>query len=270
MQQKKIAQAKSIEQVYNSAYWHLAQQDKTLHEMQMKLARKTENQVWIDTVLSELCAKKYIKSDIDFAIHFAEFSFNNSLGINAIKYKLNRRGIDERDIDTAISHVMHEHNIDLNTLASDRLNRSFSSLANTTKEKVYSQMTAKGFTTSEIEYAITCHPERKQLKTQLEVKAAKADIHHEICKLYRKGKGKLLIKNELRAKLISLDNFDSAIESLELDGEIDFYQSCRAEFEKKRFDISNYTGKSKAYAYLTRKGFDSDEIKEALNGDLES
>ncbi len=34
---------------------------------------------------------------------------------------------------------------------------------------------------------------------------------------------------------------------------------------KKRFDISKSADKSKAYAYLSRKGFASDEIKEALN-----
>jgi regulatory protein len=54
---------------------------------------------------------------------------------------------------------------------------------------------------------------------------------------------------------------------LTLSEDVDFYQSCKKELAKKRYDLSDYKGKSKAYAYLSRKGFGSDEIKEAMNPD---
>ncbi|WP_305810228.1 RecX family transcriptional regulator [Photobacterium kishitanii] len=34
--------------------------------------------------------------------------------------------------------------------------------------------------------------------------------------------------------------------------------------KKKRFDLSNFKDKSKAYAYLSSKGYSQDEIKEAM------
>jgi len=69
---------------------------------------------------------------------------------------------------------------------------------------------------------------------------------------------------ELRAKLIDVEHFDDAVYKLEASGDIDFYQSCHQVFSKKQFDVSNSADKSKAYAYLARKGFSSDEIKEAF------
>jgi len=97
------------------------------------------------------------------------------------------------------------------------------------------------------------------------VKAEKADLSKETMKLYRKGKGKRVILNELRRKLIDVEEFNNVVDQLELDGDIDFYQSCLDVLNKKRYDVSNSAGKSKAYAYLSGKGFDSDQIKEALN-----
>ena len=112
---------------------------------------------------------------------------------------------------------------------------------------------------------MSLHPEKDTLRTKLEVKAENADLNQEIMKLYRKGKGKRLILNELRSKLIDVEKFENEIYQLEEAGDIDFYQSCLDELNKKRYDINNRTEQSKAYAYLSRKGFDSDQIKEALN-----
>ena len=47
MQRPPLRQAKSIVNVFNSAYWHLSQQDFTVAEIRSKLARKTENIEWI-------------------------------------------------------------------------------------------------------------------------------------------------------------------------------------------------------------------------------
>jgi len=83
-------------------------------------------------------------------------------------------------------------------------------------------------------------------------------------KLYRKGKGKSLILRELRSRLIDVEYYEDIICELEECGDIDFYQSCNDILSKKQFDVSNSADKSKAYAYLSRKGFGSDEIKEAF------
>ena len=54
MQRPPLRQAKTIDNVFNSAYWHLGQQDFTINEIRTKLERKTDNQQWIDTVLARL------------------------------------------------------------------------------------------------------------------------------------------------------------------------------------------------------------------------
>jgi len=265
MLQKELRQAKAIENVYNSAYWHLAQKDYTLAEMRTKLERKTENQEWIETVLDDLVGKNYIKSDFDFAVRFAESAFHNEQGKSSITRKLRARGVGQKEVAEAIEQVMYDEGIDQFELAASRLSSTFQNFHNTTKEKVYSQFTTKGFSRAEIDHALALHPEKDTLRSKLEVKAEKADLSKETMKLYRKGKGKRVILNELRSKLIDVEGFDTLIDQLEEAGDIDFYQSCLDVLHKKRFDISSSMGKSKAYAYLSGKGFDSDQIKEALN-----
>ncbi|MDX2321239.1 MAG: RecX family transcriptional regulator [Moritella sp.] len=265
MLQKELRQAKSIDNVYNSAYWHLAQQDYTIAEIRTKLERKTENQDWIETVLADLIGKGYIKSDFDFAVRFAESAFNNEHGKSAITRKLRARGVGQKEVAEAIEQVMYDEDIDQFALAASRLSNSFQTFHSTTKEKVYSQFTTKGFSRAEIDHALAMHPAKDTLRSKLEVKAEKADLSKETMKLYRKGKGKRVILNELRRKLIDVEDFDNLIDQLEEAGDIDFYQSCLDVLHKKRLDISSSVGKSKAYAYLSGKGFDSDQIKEALN-----
>ncbi len=265
MHQKELRQAKSISNVYNSAYWHLGRQDYTIAEIRKKLERKTENSEWIETVLADLIDKGYIKNDFDFAVRFAESAFNNENGKTAIKQKLRLRGVAEKEVSEAIEQVMNDYNIDQAELVASRLKNSFQNFNSTTKEKLYSQLTTKGFSRAEIDNAIAIHPEKDTLRSKLEVKAEKADLSTEIMKLFRKGKGKSLILNELRARLIDVECFEDIICELEACGDIDFYQSCNDVLSKKRFDISKSSDKSKAYAYLSRRGFASDEIKEAFN-----
>ena len=265
MHQKQLRQAKSISNVYNSAYWHLTQQDYTIAEIRKKLERKTDNSEWIDTVLADLIDKGYIKNDFDFAVQFAESAFRNEHGKSAIIQKLRLRGLAEQEVSDAIEQVMNDGNIDLFELAASRLKNSFHNFNSTTKEKLYSQLTTKGFSRAEIDHAVATHPEKDTLRSKLAVKAEKADLSTEIMKLFRKGKGKSLILRELRAKLIDLEHFEDAVYKLEASGDIDFYQSCSDVLNKKKFDVSNSSDKSKAYAYLARKGFASDEIKEAFS-----
>ncbi|WP_163932618.1 RecX family transcriptional regulator [Paraferrimonas sp. SM1919] len=265
MHKPPLRQAKTIDNVFNSAFWHLSQQDFTVNEIRQKLERKTENQQWIDTVIKKLIDDGFLKSDLQFAIRFSESCFFNEMGAAAIKQKLKKRGLKEADIQQAIEQVAHEQNIDEDRLAVSRLNNSFQTFANTTKEKLYQQMTNKGFSRAQVDKALAQHPAKASLKTKLEVKAEKADLTKEIIKLYKKGKGKSVILQELKQRLIDVSEFNDKLYQLEANGEVDFFESCKQQLSKKKYDMNCHKGRAKAYAYLYRKGFSSDEINEAFN-----
>ncbi len=269
MQRTPLRQAKTIDNVFNSAYWHLGQQDFTINEIRTKLERKTENQEWIDIVLAKLIENGYLKNNFDFAVRYCELAFSNQLGSGAIKRKLQLRGITAAEIDTALEQVMDEQNVDAYAMATSRLLSKFEHFHGTNKEKVYSQMTTKGFSRAEIDHALSQHPERDTLRSKLAVKADKVDLTTEIIKLFNKGKGETLILQKLKQRLIDVTDFEETLYQLTLTEDVDFYQSCKNELAKKRYDLSDYKEKSKAYAYLSRKGFGSDEIKEAMNPDDE-
>ncbi len=267
MQRPPLRQAKTIDNVFNSAYWHLGQQDFTINEIRTKLERKTENQEWIDIVLAKLIENGYLKNNYDFAIRYCELAFSNELGTGAIRRKLQLRGVPATEIDTAIEQVMDEQKVDAFEMATSRLLSKYDNFYGTNREKVYAQMATKGFSRLEIDHALSQHPERETLRSKLAVKADKADLTTEIIKLFKKGKGETLILQELKQRLIDVSDFEDTLYQLMLTGDIDFYQSCKNELAKKRYDLSDYKEKSKAYAYLSRKGFGSDEIKEAMNPD---
>ncbi|QDO84800.1 RecX family transcriptional regulator [Shewanella psychropiezotolerans] len=267
MQRPPLRQAKTIDNVFNSAYWHLGQQDFTINEIRTKLERKTENQEWIETVLAKLIDNGYLKNDYDFTVRYCEMAFSNELGAGAIRRKLQRRGVSVTEIDTAIEQVMDEQKVDAFKMATSRLLSRFVNFHGTNREKVYAQMTTRGFSRVEIDHALSQHPQRETLRSKLAVKADKADLTTEIIKLFNKGKGETLILQELKQRLIDVSDFEDTLYQLTLTEDVDFYQSCKNELAKKRYDLSDYKGKSKAYAYLSRKGFGSDEIKEAMNPD---
>lgn len=265
MHRPPLKQAKTIDNVFNSAYWHLNQQDFTIGEIRTKLTRKTENIEWIETVLAHLIEHKYLKSDLEFAIRFCESAFSNDTGVGAIERKLKKRGIASIDIETALEQVIDEAEIDFNEMASNKLQSRFMSFDGISREKVYAQMNTRGFSRAQIDYALSQHPEQNSLRSKMAIKADKAELSTEIIKLYRKGKGQTLIRNELKQRLIDVSEFEETLYQLELAGDIDFYQSCKEQLAKKRYDLTDFKEKSKAYAYLSRKGFTSDEIKETLS-----
>ncbi|MCL1067186.1 RecX family transcriptional regulator [Shewanella olleyana] len=267
MQRQTLRQAKTIDNVFNSAYWHLSQQDFTISEIRTKLERKTDNQQWVDTVLAKLIENGYLKNNQDFAVRYCELAFHNEIGTGAIKRKLQQRGISITEIDNAIKQVMETQQVDTFEMAKSRLLNKFEHFQSTNKEKVYAQMTNKGFSRAEIDHALSVHPQRETLRSKLALKADKADLRTEIIKLYNKGKGEKVILQELKQRLIDVSEFEDTIYQLSLAEEVDFYQSCKEQLMKKRYDLSDYKDKSKAYAYLSRKGFGSDEIKQAMQLD---
>ena len=265
MQRPPLKQAKSITNVFNSAYWHLSQQDFTIAEIRIKLERKTDNIEWIEKVLAQLIDNRYLKNDLEFALHYCESAFNNEIGKTAIRRKLTMRGIAISEIETALEQVIEQGNINFNAMATNQLLSRYVTFDGVSKEKIYSQMTNRGFSRQEIDQALSQHPEHDSLLTKLEIKAEKADLTIEIMKLYRKGKGQTFILRELKQRLIDVTKFEETLYQLSLAGDIDFYRSCGDQLAKKNYDLSDYKEKSKAYAYLSRKGFISDEIKEAMS-----
>lgn len=265
MQRPQLRQAKSIENVFNSAYWHLSQQDFTIAEIRSKLARKTENTEWIEQVVAQLIERNYLKSDFEFAKLYCESAFSNEIGKTAVQHKLKVRGVSSVNIDGAIEQVVEQQNINFDEMASSRLLSRFETFDGISKEKVYAQMTTRGFTRPQIDLALSQHPAQHSLRSKMAIKAEKAELATEIMKLYRKGKGQMLILNELKQRLIDVSEFEQTLYQLELAGDIDFYQSCKEQLAKKSYDLSDYKEKSKAYAYLARKGFTGDEIKETMS-----
>jgi len=270
MQRPPLRQAKTIDNVFNSAYWHLSQQDFTIAEIRTKLERKTDNLEWIEKVLAQVIEHGYLKSDLEFTIRYCESAFSSEIGKAAIQRKLKMRGISSSDIETAIEQVIEQQDINFDDMASNRLLSRFITFDGISKEKVYAQMTTRGFTRPQIDQALSQHPEKDSLRSKMVIQAEKAELATEIFKLYRKGKGQTLILNELKQRLIDVSEFEETLYQLELAGDIDFYQSCKDQFAKKSYNLSDYKEKSKAYAYLSRKGFTSDEIKETMSPEQEN
>lgn len=261
--QRPVKPAKTIDNVYGSAFYHLEAKDRTIDELRKKLVAKTENQEWIDTVLNDLVERGYLKSDKNFAIDFVEMAFSGEKGSQFILSKLREKGINESIVNEAIAYVTNRDEICEVTLLNNRL--ADMNLESLSSDKLYATLTKYGFKSADVREAIKSHPVASTLSSKMQIKADKADIVKEIEKLARKLKGKSIIKRELKQKLIDISNFDEEIEKLELDGTIDFYENCQARLDKKRFDLSKSKEKSKAYAYLYSHGFSSDEIKETLN-----
>lgn len=242
-----LKQATSIDNVFNSAYWHLGQQNFTIDEMRNKLARKTDNTEWIDTVIERLIDSHLLKSDVEFAIIFCESAFSNQIGKNSVQQKLKRRGIKAHDIETAVEQVVEQQQVDFYDMASNWLQSRFNIFEGVSKEKVFSQMTSRGFSRPQINHALSQHPAQASLLSALVIKAAKVDLSTEIMKLYRKGKGQSLILNELKQRLIDVSEFEETVYQLALAGDIDFYQSCKDQLAKKKYNLAEYKEKSKAF-----------------------
>lgn len=263
-EKNKIRKATRIESVMNSAMWHLAQRDMTESELLAKLRVKTDNQEWIDETLSNLRGYGYIKSDQDFAEHFAERAFFGEFGSGYILEKLTRKGISESTIRDAIQKVTSEKKIDEQAIVIDRVNNYYQSFS-MSKEKLTATLQKRGFSYQQVREAIAQHPKASELQTNLELKAAKADLEKEVLKYARKGKGLTVIRQELRQRKIDTDELDTLIDRLSREDQIDFNTSCLEQLQKKSYDLGDYKERSKAYAMLSRKGFSSEEIKFAMS-----
>ncbi|WP_425263565.1 RecX family transcriptional regulator [Vibrio owensii] len=259
---QKPFQAKSVDNVWNSAMYHLGMRDMTEKELRVKLNNKTDKAEWIEEVIARCFDYGFLKTDKAFALHFCEMCFSGEYGSQYIKRKLLDKGIAEPLVFSSISETKSKLEINERDLIARRLmSVNFES---TSKEKVINDLTKKGFSHSDITSEVKQHADFAKLRTKAEIKGSKADLEQEIKKLFRKGKGKRAIKLALQQKHIATDCFDTIISKLERDCEIDFYESALDTLSKKSLDLSDYAGKSKAFSYLGSRGFDSEQIKYAI------
>lgn len=262
--QNRIKKATRLESVMNSAMWHLGQRDMTESELLIKLRQKTDNQEWIDDTLDKLRGFGYLKSDNEFAEQFVERSFSSEYGSGYIIEKLKKKGLNNSVIHDAIEKIKEDRQIDEQGILIERINHYYQEFT-VSREKLVSTLQKRGFSYAQIKEAIDQHPASSQLQSNLEIKAAKADLEKEVLKYVRKGKGLTVIRQELRQRKIDITDLDALIDKLIHDEEVDFYSSCLEQLEKKGYDVSHHKERSKAYAMLSRKGFSSEEIKFALS-----
>jgi regulatory protein len=263
-QKTKIRKAIRIESIMNSAMWHLTQRDMTESELIAKLKVKTDNQKWIDETLLTLKGYGYLKSDQVFAEQFVEQAFSSEFGSRYIVEKLKKKGLTDSIIADAIHKISAEKNIDEQTILIDRINHYYTSFTMSC-EKLVTVLQKRGFTYQQIKVAIDQHPLAHELKSNIQIKAEKADLEKEVLKYARKGKGLTAIQQELRKRQIDISDLSSLIDRLINEEQLDFYSSCLEQLQKKSYDINDHKDRSKAYVMLSRKGFSSDEIKFALS-----
>tara|TARA_B100001057_G_C22820284_1_gene939111 strand:- start:1265 stop:2098 length:834 start_codon:yes stop_codon:yes gene_type:complete len=259
-----VRKARRIESVMNSAMWHLTQRDMTESELTAKLKVKTDNQDWIDETLRNLKGYGYLKSDQDFAEQFVEQAFFGEFGSRYIIEKLKKKGLTDSVISDAIHKVSADKNIDEQVLLIDRINHYYSGFT-MSREKLVATLQKRGFSYQQIKVAIDQHPQAHELKSNLQIKAEKADLEKEVLKYARKGKGLTAIQQELKQRQIDTSELSALIDRLINEEQLDFYSSCLEQLQKKSYDLNDHKERSKAYAMLCRKGFSSDEIKFALS-----
>ncbi|WP_439147158.1 RecX family transcriptional regulator [Vibrio sp.] len=263
-----VRKATRIESVMNSAMWHLTQRDMTESELIAKLKMKTDNQEWIDETLSTLKGFGYLKSDQVFAEQFVEQAFSGEFGSQYIVEKLKKKGLTDSVISDAIHKVSFEKSIDEQTILIDRINHYYTSFT-MSREKLVATLQKRGFSYQQVKVAIDQHSQTHELKSNIQIKAEKADLEKEVLKYARKGKGLTAIQQELRQRKIDTTELPQLVDRLINEEQLDFYSSCLEQLQKKSYDLKDHKERSKAYAMLSRKGFSSDEIKFALSEDNE-
>ncbi|MDA0155267.1 MULTISPECIES: RecX family transcriptional regulator [Vibrio] len=259
-----VRKARRIESVMNSAMWHLTQRDMTESELTAKLKVKTDNQDWIDETLRNLKGYGYLKSDQDFAEQFVEQAFFGEFGSRYIIEKLKKKGLTDSVISDAIHKVSADKNIDEQMILIDRINHYYSGFT-MSREKLVATLQKRGFSYQQVKIAIDQHPQAHELKSNIQIKAEKADLEKEVLKYARKGKGLTAIQQELKQRQIDTSELSALIDRLINEEQLDFYSSCLEQLQKKSYDLNDHKERSKAYAMLSRKGFSSDEIKFALS-----
>jgi len=153
---KPIKPAKDIDGVRRSAFWHLGRRDHSEQELRTKLGRKTDNQHWIDTVITECFEYNYLNDD-RFIESFIRSSQNKSYGINRIKRDLKNKGIDSDKLALAFEDDQYDYVDNAVQLLSRKYQQH---LANHhIKNKASAFLQGKGYNFDDIVKAIEIHNE---------------------------------------------------------------------------------------------------------------
>ncbi len=261
-----IRQAKNESSVWNSAMWHLENKGYflTVPELRQKLERKTNNSEWIDNTITRLLELFIIKSDYEFCLEYIERSFFSDYGSIKIRSVLNKKLISDRNIDKALNEIITNKNIDEQSIINTYINSYYFEFT-VTKEKLTRILKKRGFTYAQVKAAIEQHPNKHTLKTDRQVKAEKTDLDIELVKHCKRGKGLRWIKFHLRSKGVDITEIDQRSDILTNNGDIDFYISCINALGKKKYDLKDFGDKRKAFSYLSGRGFNSDEISNAID-----
>lgn len=149
-----IKPAKDIDAVRRSAFWHLERRDHSENELREKLARKTGNQQWIDTVIKECFQYNYL-NDARFTQSFIRTSQNKGYGINRIKRDLQRKGITTAKLNEAFMDDQFDYIASAVELLSKKYNKRLEN--QNIKQKAMAFLQGKGHDFDDIFRAIELH-----------------------------------------------------------------------------------------------------------------
>ncbi|WP_028862814.1 regulatory protein RecX [Psychromonas aquimarina] len=153
---KPIKPAKDIDGVRRSAFWHLGRRDHSEKELREKISRKTDNQQWIETVISECLDNNYL-NDARFIENFIRSAQNRGFGLNRIKRDLQNKGISLNELADIFENSIHDYVNCAVRLLSDKYKQR---LANQhLKQKAMAFLQGKGHDFNDIFSAIEIHNE---------------------------------------------------------------------------------------------------------------
>ncbi|WP_354624443.1 regulatory protein RecX [Psychromonas sp. MME2] len=149
-----IKVAKDIEGVRRSALWHLSRRDHSEMELRQKLARKSDNQQWVDDVISECFHYGYL-DDNRFVNNFIRACQQKGFAKNRIIQALQRKGI-ESDL---IASTLLDNQFEYITSAIHSLNIKFPHhiASPHLKQKAMAFLQTKGHSFDDIQRAIEQH-----------------------------------------------------------------------------------------------------------------
>ncbi|MFT6925805.1 MAG: regulatory protein [Psychromonas sp.] len=151
-----IKPAKDIDGVRRSAFWHLGRRDHSEKELREKISRKTDNQQWIDTVVSECFEYGYL-DDARFVENFIRSSQNKGFGSTRIKRDLQRKGIDVNYLAQVFEDDPHDYISDALALLSAKYKQRIANQHLKQKAMIFLQ--GKGHNFDDIFKAIDEHNE---------------------------------------------------------------------------------------------------------------
>jgi regulatory protein len=153
---KSIKPAKDIDALRRSAFWHLQRRDHSEQELRVKLARKTDNQQWIDAVIGECLEYNYL-NDTRFVEYFIRSSQNKGFGAARISRDLQGKGFSTNVLDNAFAEIEFDYVTSAVALLTKKYNRHLSSPI--LKQKAMAFLQGKGHALENIFKAIELHNE---------------------------------------------------------------------------------------------------------------